>query len=397
MTSLKILLVAYVTTGGEWSAVLNLVRAVKKFTPHVSFALIGFGQEPPQEGYPFVKTLFIRQADCLPPFSFFRKLWKDFFRLRQAIKSVSRSYSPDYILVTHYLASLSLLSFSLRMTIKSFFLFHGTKGALRLEGRERNYREFCVLILERLALLLNNSVITPSYAGELLIRSMLGIFGKKKNIYIVPNCYEDIFLNAHTDNSSIDRFSIRKKSSQHTILYCGRIAKYKGLERLLDAFKIYAALDGNVVLYIVAPSGNPDDQVLYSLQTKMRDEQINNKVFFLYDVSRKMMPQLYKASSVMVLPSELEISPLVILESLLCTTPCIATRVGNIPEMLSQVDNALLMENNTSQEIVKKLDYFFHIPNSRLTTMKKICREVALKYTPEKAARIFLETISRHV
>ena len=396
MTRLKILLVAYVTTGGEWSAVLNLVRAVKKFTPHVSFALIGFGQEPPQEGCPFVKTLFIQQAVCLPPFSFFKKLWKDLFRLRQAIKSVNRSYGPDYILVTHYLAVFSLLSFSFRMTIKSFFLFHGTKGALRLEGRELNYREFCVLILERMALLLNNAIITPSYAGELLIRSMLGVFGKGKNIYIVPNCYEDIFLNSHAGNTSINRFSTRKKPSQHIILYCGRIVKYKGLERLLDAFKIYAAQDGNAVLYIVAPSRNHDDRVLYSLQVKMRDEQINKKVFLLYDVSRKMMPQLYKASSVMVLPSELEISSLVILESLLCGTPCITTRVGNAPEILSQIDATLLMENNTPREIVKKLEYFFHISKNRITTIKKLCRGVAVKYTPERTARTFLEIISRH-
>lgn len=397
MNRLKILFVVSVAAGGEWQAVLNLVRAVKKFTPLVSFVLIGFGQKPPKGVYPFDKTFFIRQAVCRPPFSFFRKLWKDLFSLRQAIQNVHRLYSPDIILVTHYLVIFSLLTLSLHMTRKSIFLFHGIKGALRLEGKERNYRELCVLILERAGLLLNSAIITPSHTGKLLIRSMLGVFGKKKNIYIVPNCYEKIFLNALPGYSNVNRFSIRKNPSQHIILYCGRVAKYKGLERLLDAFKIYAAQDDNAVLYIVAPSRNVDDGVFCSLQTKMQDEQIKRKVVFLYDISRKTLPQVYKAASVVVIPSEFEISPLVVLESLLCGTPCITTRVGNAPEILSQIDATLLMENNTPREIVKKLEYFFHISKNRITTIKKLCRGVAVKYTPERTARTFLEIISRHV
>ena len=181
---LKILLVIFVADGGEWQAVLNLVRAVKKFIPHVSFVLIGFGEKFPKGVYPFDRTFFIRQAVCGPPFSFFRKLWKDLFRLRQSVQNVYRLYSPDIILVTHYLVIFSLLTLSLRMTRKSIFLFHGIKGALRLEGKERNYRELCVLILERAGLLLYNAIITPSPAAELLIRSMLGVFGKKKNIFL---------------------------------------------------------------------------------------------------------------------------------------------------------------------------------------------------------------------
>jgi glycosyltransferase involved in cell wall biosynthesis len=61
-------------------------------------------------------------------------------------------------------------------------------------------------------------------------------------------------------------------------------------------------------------------------------------------VEHRLLPLLYNAADITIVPSYSEGAPLVILESLACGTPVIATNVGGNPEYLTMVGlNTLLI------------------------------------------------------
>jgi len=73
----------------------------------------------------------------------------------------------------------------------------------------------------------------------------------------------------------------------------------------------------------------------------------------------------------MVLPSEYEAFGIVLLEAAAAKTPVIGTRVGGIPEAMSDGQNGFLVEFNDSLKLSEKISY--------LLEDEKLCSEMGSK------------------
>lgn len=91
-----------------------------------------------------------------------------------------------------------------------------------------------------------------------------------------------------------------------------------------------------------------------------------------------------KKASAMVLFSFYENLPCVILESLCCGLPVIATRVGGIPEII-QDDNGLLVDAGNEQQLLQAMKTV--IEKEGTYDRKKISDEAAARYAYEKVGK----------
>jgi glycosyltransferase involved in cell wall biosynthesis len=91
---------------------------------------------------------------------------------------------------------------------------------------------------------------------------------------------------------------------------------------------------------LVVAGGGPDEDKLHSLARQLG---VQHRVRFTGRIGPSDLLAYYRAADALVLMSEREGMPNVILESLACGTPVIASPVGGIPEMINKPEVGLLV------------------------------------------------------
>ena len=81
-----------------------------------------------------------------------------------------------------------------------------------------------------------------------------------------------------------------------------------------------------------------------NLKEKIKQYKLNYNVKFLGSLNGKEMVAYYNASDIFCLPSQNEGTPNVVVESLLCGTPIVASEVGGIPYIIENGRNGYLVE-----------------------------------------------------
>lgn len=94
-----------------------------------------------------------------------------------------------------------------------------------------------------------------------------------------------------------------------------------------------------------------------ALQHLNRDDYT---VKFLVNVNNSDVPYWMSAADVLVLTSKWEGSPNVIKEALACSCPIVATKVGDVPELLDGVDGCFLAEfeaTSVAEKLIQSLEF----------------------------------------
>jgi glycosyltransferase involved in cell wall biosynthesis len=178
------------------------------------------------------------------------------------------------------------------------------------------------------------------------------------------------------------------------ITYVGRLDKTKGLETLIGAFSLLVINGINAKLLI---AGKPlvhlgedgkespiiGEKYKLSLQQLSKDLGIEKNVDFLGHVADTV--SLYQVSDVTVLPSRWsEPFGRVIIESMACGTPVVASRIGGIPEVLTGEFQQWLFEPGNQLDLADKLNRIIHW-RDRDSHLAYRCREHVLgKFTIDK-------------
>lgn len=111
------------------------------------------------------------------------------------------------------------------------------------------------------------------------------------------------------------------------LLWVGNMVPVKGLDVLLEACRLLRAEGRRFRLALVG------DGPLRSRLEAQAAESLGATVLFAGAAAHHDLPDWYRAADLTVLSSRSEGIPNVLLESLACGTPFVATRVGSIPEL----------------------------------------------------------------
>lgn len=141
------------------------------------------------------------------------------------------------------------------------------------------------------------------------------------------------------------------------LLSVGRVIEGKGHHVLIEALTQLPEYD-----LAIAGTG----PMLAALQTQARRLNVSGRVHFLCAIPHQDMPSLYSAADILILASQREGWPNVLLEALACGTPVIATPVGGIPECISNGPAGRLLSDRSVENVVAAVREFPLSPASRV-------------------------------
>lgn len=139
------------------------------------------------------------------------------------------------------------------------------------------------------------------------------------------------------------------KRDKKTILYVGRLEKYKGVHFLLKAFKKLEVIHPDAELVIVG--SGPYKEELVRLANCLN---FTRNVKFLENVPEESLTQLYESSSVFVALSQYEGQPISLVEAMASGLPVVATNVGAIPELIRDQETGILLSFPPEEKILVK-------------------------------------------
>lgn len=196
----------------------------------------------------------------------------------------------------------------------------------------------------------SKKIITVSeYLQKMIIR--IGFGGKT---CVIPNGFsEGIF---YPMNKEKCRSKLSLGRNKKIILFIGNLVKIKGVDVLIEAFRMVREKDDNVELIII---GNGPEKLI--LEQQARNCGIYKKVHFLGVKDHNKIPLYINSANIIVLPSRYEGRPVLILEALACGRPVVASRIGGIPETIVNDKLGILFEKENpialADAIIEALEY----------------------------------------
>ena len=155
----------------------------------------------------------------------------------------------------------------------------------------------------------------------------------------------------------IDRASARAElgwpAEARLLLSVGNLLELKGHHLLIDAladlpdYRLYIAGDG------------PRRQLLLE---RIAQLGLSGRVQLLGLVDQSRLACLYSAADLTLLASSREGLPNVVLESLACGTPVVATPVGGVPEVIDSPEAGRLVEDRSPGSFVEAIRQYFESP-----------------------------------
>jgi glycosyltransferase involved in cell wall biosynthesis len=127
-------------------------------------------------------------------------------------------------------------------------------------------------------------------------------------------------------------------------LFSGRLEEIKRVDRVLEAIKILSDRSVNVRLFVAG-----DGTLKSQLESQVVSNGLSDKVNFLGSVPHHTLPGYYNMADVLVLTSEMEGTPMVILEALATGTPVVAPNVGGIPALINNLSNGVILDEVNPQ------------------------------------------------
>ena len=198
---------------------------------------------------------------------------------------------------------------------------HGTD--ITLVGTDRSYLPITKFSIEK-----SNGVTAIS---EYLRRRTVEVFQVENEIRVIKN-----FVNCdlyHPDNEKAGAATYAPNGERLII----HLSNFRPVKRVLDCIRILAEVRKQVPAHLLMVGDGPDRGPAEHLA---RELNIDRHISFLGKQSH--VERLIPLAHVLLMPSELESFGLVALEAMACGVVPVATRVGGVPELITDSEDGFL-------------------------------------------------------
>lgn len=226
--------------------------------------------------------------------------------------------------------------------------FHGPWGAESAQDGAGTLASFMRMKIEKTVYGQADRVIVLSHAFAELALSRYGISGDL--IRIVPGSV-DIERFKPTLSKREAREAVGLPQDRPILLAVRRLVARMGLTELILALTQIEAVVPEVLLCIAGRG-----LLLEKLQRQVKESGLEQHVKFLGFVPDEKLPLLYRAADLNIVPSSaLEGFGLVAAEALAAGTPSLVTRVGGLPEVVSQLSEDLIFASPRNEDLAERI------------------------------------------
>jgi glycosyltransferase involved in cell wall biosynthesis len=201
--------------------------------------------------------------------------------------------------------------------------------------------------VERRVFALSARIIAVSEFSARQIRSRAPEAGGK--IRVIPTGVETDFFHPPVSRASA-RAALNLSDAAPLVLGVGRLAGVKQFDRLITAFA--AASARGMQAHLVIAGGGPEHA---ALQRLISTYGIGEQVTLAGYCDPPRLRAYMQAADIQVCSSAFENLSLAILEGMACGTPVLGTPGGGTPELLSQIDPALVLESDHAHALADAL------------------------------------------
>lgn len=164
--------------------------------------------------------------------------------------------------------------------------------------------------------------------------------------------YKNKISIAHRHFIDFEKFTIKENyfDRDNIIGYIGRFSEEKGILNFIKAIPLILE-EKNDYKFLLIGNGNLKEEIVHYLY----ENNLEKKVIIVENVPHNEIPDYLNKLKLVVIPSYTEGLPNIMIESMACGTPVLATPVGSVPDFIEDNENGFLMENNKSQTIAKNV------------------------------------------
>ena len=158
-----------------------------------------------------------------------------------------------------------------------------------------------------------------------------------------------------------NRFEKKEKlqNGNSYIAYCGSLNKEKdGVDLLIDGFAVIAKEFPNIDLYLIGSAASIEEEALFA--KKIMDYELSERIILTGRISKDQIPNYLCNAKFLILPRPVNAQteagfPTKLGEYLSTGNPVIVTRVGEIPEYLTNQENVFMAEPGNIESLVEQM------------------------------------------
>ncbi|MDJ0620418.1 MAG: glycosyltransferase family 4 protein [Calothrix sp. MO_192.B10] len=148
-------------------------------------------------------------------------------------------------------------------------------------------------------------------------------------------------------------FELSDRTIAGRILFAGSITVRKGILTLLQAVSLLRDRQIEFELYL---AGAVEQQAYAEvLQNYIREHQLESQITFCGLLDNHQIKKAFEECQILVLPSQAEVSPMVIQQAMAAGKPVVATAVGGIPYLVEDRGSGILVPYGDTEALAAAL------------------------------------------
>ena len=175
--------------------------------------------------------------------------------------------------------------------------------------------------------------------------------GAGNKVTLIKNAIDIEAFRPDPETRESMRGKLGLKDKQFVVLFVGRLEQIKAVDRAIDALAYLKKGEMTYHLYLAGEGSLKKD-----LKKYVNKKQLQSYVTFLGQLPHSYLPAYYNLADVLVLPSQMEGIPMVILEALACGTPVVASRVGGIPNIIVEGVNGVMIDDPSPSNLARTIE-----------------------------------------
>lgn len=170
----------------------------------------------------------------------------------------------------------------------------------------------------------------------------------------------------------LDKRAARAKlgmaNGRDIVLFVGNLSPVKGIQYLVEALPAVSRSKNDLLCVVVG-----DGSMRQPLERRIEELDLRHHVSFVGEQPHEKVPLWMNAADILVVPSLSEGVPNVVVEALACHLPVVATRVGDIPNLVSDMENGLLIDKGNPGSISSALNLLLEGDRKLYGRIKRGC------------------------